>query len=413
MITAENVWKRYRRRTSYRTLREAVVERVRRPFGGAPAASDAFWALRDVSLAVRRGEAFGIVGPNGSGKTTLLKLLAGISLATRGAVSVRGRVGSLIELGAGFHPELTGRENIFLNGAILGMTREGVRRRLDEIVAFAEVGEFLDVPLKRYSSGMVVRLGFSVAAHVGAEVLLMDEVLSVGDARFQQRCLGRLRQLRQEGVTTLLVSHNLPTVGLFCERAAWLRRGEVAACGPAIEVIEAYQRDATRMEATTADARDGEVLIVEDVRLLNDAGQEAWSFRYQDDLRVRLSYRCRERLIRPAFTLTVRGAEGRVFQASMLLDGRPPEFLEGRGALECVFRRVPLAPGSYHIVGSAKESDGVAYVLLPRVLGHFTVEGDLAAYGWVAERAEAFLPEVAPVIVDYAWNIRGPLGDPE
>jgi lipopolysaccharide transport system ATP-binding protein len=415
VITAENVWKRYRRRTNYRTLREALMERLRRPFGGTGVAevSDAFWALRDISLAVRRGEAFGIVGPNGSGKTTLLKLLAGISLATRGTVSVRGRVGSLIELGAGFHPELTGRENIFLNGAILGMPREGIRRRLDEIVAFAEVGEFLEMPLKRYSSGMVVRLGFAVAAHVSAEVLLMDEVLSVGDARFQQRCLGRLRQLRQEGVTTVLVSHNLPTVGLFCERAAWLQRGEVVACGPAGEVIEAYQRDATRMEVTAAGAQDGEVLIVEDVRLLNGAGEQAWSFRYQDDLRIRLSFRCRERLFRPAFTLTVRGTEGRLFQASMLLDGRRPETLAGRGVLECIFRRVPLAPGSYHIVGSAKEADGVAYVLLPRVVGHFTVEGDLAAYGWAAERAEAFLPEVAPVIVDYAWQIHEPVGDAE
>jgi hypothetical protein len=306
---------------------------------------------------------------------------------------------------------LTARENIFLNGAILGMTREGVRRRLEEIVAFAEVGEFLDLPLKRYSSGMVVRLGFAVAAHVGAEVLLMDEVLAVGDARFQQRCLGRLRQLRQEGVTTVLVSHNLPTVGLFCERAAWLQRGEVVACGPAGEVIEAYQRDATRMEVAAAGAKDGEVLFVEDVRLLNSAGEETWNFRYGDELRIRLTYRCRGRLVRPAFTLTVRGTEGRVFQASMLLDGRRPEVLEGRGALECVFRRLPLAPGSYHIVGSAKESSGVTYVLLPRLVGHFTVEGDLAAYGWAAERAEAFLPEVAPVIVDYAWEFREPVGD--
>ncbi len=415
VITADNVWKRYRRRTSYRTIREAIMERLRRPFHGQTSTdpSDAFWALRDVNFAVPRGEAFGIVGPNGSGKTTLLKLLAGISSATRGTISVQGRVGSLIELGAGFHPELTGRENVFLNGAILGMAREDIRRRFDEIVAFAETGDFLDLPLKRYSSGMVVRLGFAVAAHVGAEVLLMDEVLSVGDARFQQRCLGRLRHLRREGVTTVLVSHNLPTVGLFCDRVAWLQRGEMVACGPASEVIEAYQRDATRMEATAPGASDGEVLIVEDIRLFNGAGEETWSFRYRDDLRIRLSYQCRERVVRPAFTLTVRGIEGRVFQASMLLDGRRPETLAGRGVLECIFRRVPLGPGSYHIVGSAKEADGVAYVLPPRVVGHFTVEDDLAAYGWAADRAEVFLPEAAPVIVDYAWHIHESVGGRE
>ena len=411
MIAVEQVWKRYRRRGSYRTLREVVTERLSRPFGRPDPprrGEEDFWALRDVSLEVKRGEAVGVVGPNGSGKTTLLKLLAGISLPTRGRLAVRGRIASLIELGAGFHPELTGRENVFLNGAILGLPRAEVRRRLDEIVAFAEVGPFLDLPLKRYSSGMVVRLGFAVAAFADAQVLLMDEVLSVGDARFQQRCLGRMRELRQKGATVVLVSHSLPTVGLFCERALWLQRGGVAACGPAVTVIQAYQQDATRPDP--GGEAGGDLLLVEEARLLDGAGQTRWTFGYRDTLRIRIAYRCREPLPRPAFTLTIRGAEGRLFQASMLLDGDRPALLEGTGEIECVFRELPLAPGGYHIIGSVRGADGVGYLLAPRLLAHFSVAADLAAYGWQGEEAEAFLPEAAPVIVPHEWRFQGRAG---
>ncbi|MFA5026611.1 MAG: ABC transporter ATP-binding protein [Candidatus Methylomirabilota bacterium] len=411
MIAVEQVWKRYRRRGSYRTLREVVTERLSRPFGRPDPprrGEEDFWALRDVSLEVTRGEAVGIVGPNGSGKTTLLKLLAGISLPTRGRIAVRGRIASLIELGAGFHPELTGRENVFLNGAILGLPRAEIRRRLDEIVAFAEVGPFLDLPLKRYSSGMVVRLGFAVAASADAQVLLMDEVLSVGDARFQQRCLGRMRELRQKGATVVLVSHSLPTVGLFCERALWLQRGGVAACGPAGEVIGAYQREALwterRPDEKSGRAQGGDLLVVEGVRLLNGAGEETQQFLYREDLQVRLAYTCRERLMRPAFTLTVRGGEGRIFQASMLLDGSRPDCLEGPGEVECAFRGIPLAPGSYHVVASVRAADGVGYLMFPQVVGYFTVAADLLNYGWTAETAPACLPEVAPVIVSHEWR---------
>lgn len=407
VITVENVWKRYRRRGVSRALREELTAWFRRPFR-APEPPDTFWALRDVSLRVAQGEAVGIVGPNGSGKTTLLKLVAGISRPTQGRLAVGGRIASLIELGAGFHPELTGRENLFLNGALLGLSRREVRRRLDEIVAFAEVQEFLDLPLKRYSSGMAVRLGFAIAAHADSDVLLLDEVLSVGDARFQQKSLGRMRELRARGATIVLVSHNLPTIGLFCERAVWLQRGEVASCGSAGEVIEAYQREAMRGDGRPdkgpAVARDGDLLAVEGVRLLNSAGEETRDFRYREDLRVYLAYACRERLVRPAFTLTVRGGEGRIFQASMLLEGTRPDCLEGSGEVECTFRGIPLAPGSYHIVGSVRAEDGVGYLMLPRVVGYFTVAADLSTYGWTSETAPACLPEVAPVIVPHEWR---------
>jgi lipopolysaccharide transport system ATP-binding protein len=404
-IALAGVWKAYLRGGGRRSLREELVSLCR---WSSRTTQPGFFALSDVSFEAKQGEAVGLIGPNGAGKTTVLRLMAGVTRPTQGRIEVRGRVASLIELGAGFHPELTGRENVYLNGAILGLTQREVRRKLEEIVEFAELSEVIDVPVKRYSSGMYVRLGFATAAHADSDVLLLDEVLSVGDARFQQKSLGRMRELRARGATIVLVSHNLPTIGLFCERAVWLQRGEVASCGPAGEVIEAYQREAMRPDGRTDEgsgvARDGNLLAVEGVRLLNGAGEETRNFRYREDLRVRLAYACRERLVRPAFTLTVRGGEGRIFQASMLLEGIRPDCLEGYGEVECTFRGIPLAPGSYHIVGSVRAEDGVGYLMFPRVVGYFSVAADLSAHGWTSETAPACLPEVAPVIVPHEWR---------
>ncbi len=202
--------------------------------------TDLLWALKDVSFEVARGEVLGIIGRNGAGKSTLLKLLSRITAPTRGRIEIRGRVGSLLEVGTGFHPELTGRENIFLNGAILGMTRREVRRKLDEIVAFSEVERFLDTPVKHYSSGMQMRLAFSVAAHLEPEVLIVDEVLAVGDAAFQKKCLGVMQDVAQSGCTCLVVSHNLSTVANLCQRALLLQEGALIADGPAPDVVRKY-----------------------------------------------------------------------------------------------------------------------------------------------------------------------------
>ncbi len=198
------------------------------------------WALRDVSFAVRPGEVLGIIGRNGAGKSTLLKILSHITRPTKGRVGVAGRVGSLLEVGTGFHPELTGRENIFLNGSVLGMTRQEVRRKFDEIVAFAEVDAFLDTPVKRYSSGMYVRLAFAVAAHLEPEILVVDEVLAVGDARFQQKCLGKMGDVSQSGRTVLFVSHNMTAISGLCTRAIWLDAGQVKQDGPVKETVAQY-----------------------------------------------------------------------------------------------------------------------------------------------------------------------------
>jgi len=212
--------------------------------GGAESGStttEEFWALKDVSFDVRRGEVLGIVGRNGAGKSTLLKLLSRITEPTRGEIRIKGRVASLLEVGTGFHPELTGRENVFLNGAILGMSREQIRTKFDEIVAFAEIEKFLDTPVKYYSSGMYVRLAFAVAAHLEPDILIVDEVLAVGDMAFQKKCLAKMEATTQQGRTVLLVSHNMPTVLSLCTRAVLLSGGVVAADGAPSTVLESYQ----------------------------------------------------------------------------------------------------------------------------------------------------------------------------
>jgi len=234
---------------SYRRFSEAMLSSVRRPFGwlhgqadirGA-AESNEFWALRDVSFDIRRGEVMGIIGRNGSGKSTLLKLLSRITPPTTGRIELDGRVASLLEVGTGFHPELTGRENVFLNGAILGMTRSEVRRKFDEIVEFAEVSKFIDTPVKRYSSGMYVRLAFAVAAHLEPDILIVDEVLAVGDVQFQRKCIGKMGEIAgQQGRTVLFVSHNLGTVGALCNRAVLLREGRAAHIDTTNAVISDY-----------------------------------------------------------------------------------------------------------------------------------------------------------------------------
>ncbi len=237
-IEVDHMSKRYRLGAHYYvTLRETLAAVVRR--NGSQVKRD-FWALRDVSFSVDEGEVVGIIGRNGAGKSTLLKVLARITVPTLGVARMRGRVGALLEVGTGFHPELNGTENIFLNGAILGLKRAEIRRRFDDIVAFAGVEEFLDTPVKRYSSGQYLRLAFSVAAHVEPDIVVVDEVLAVGDAEFQRRCLGKMSQFAREGRTVLFVSHDLGAVARICERAIWLEDGQIKHDGPTSRSIERY-----------------------------------------------------------------------------------------------------------------------------------------------------------------------------
>jgi lipopolysaccharide transport system ATP-binding protein len=251
-IHAERLSKLYRigeRQARYRTLRssltEGVASRFRRRGGGRrqpPRANATMWALKDVSFDIKRGEVVGIIGRNGAGKSTLLKVLSRITEPTTGAAEIHGRVGSLLEVGTGFHNELTGRENIFLNGAILGMRAADIRRRFDEIVAFAEVERFVDTPIKHYSTGMYLRLAFAVAAHLEPDVLLVDEVLAVGDVAFQTKCLGKMDDVAKQGRTVLLVSHNMGAIRSLCRTGIVLDNGSVAATGAVASSVEAYYR---------------------------------------------------------------------------------------------------------------------------------------------------------------------------
>ena len=265
-IRVEGLSKRYRiggRQEPYRTLRDTLAavaaaplryarSALRRPGGESLDGDSSFWALHDVSFEIPRGEVVGIIGRNGAGKSTLLKILSRITEPTSGYADIYGRVGSLLEVGTGFHPELTGRENIYLNGAILGMKRTEIERKFDEIVAFAEIERFIDTPVKHYSSGMYLRLAFAVAAHLEPEILLVDEVLAVGDAAFQKKCLGKIGEVAQEGRTVLFVSHDLTNISVLCRTAILLAAGQVSKAGASASVIDFYLNQNTRSSSTAA-----------------------------------------------------------------------------------------------------------------------------------------------------------------
>ncbi|MBM3156774.1 MAG: ABC transporter ATP-binding protein [Chloroflexi bacterium] len=299
-IIVENVWKRYRKgQTGYHTLREDLYNLTGRllDFGGEKkrdADTEHIWALRDISFEVKPGERVGIIGRNGSGKTTLLRMLAGITRPNRGKIKVRGRLGVLIEIMAGFHPELTGRENIYLNGAIMGMSRKEIKRKFDEIVAFAELAEFIDTPIKRYSSGMHVRLGFAVAAHLDPDILLVDEVLAVGDAAFQKKCLGKMENSSQEGRTVLFVSHNLASVINLCPRAILLVAGGKYDDGPSSDIVAEYiettqQGQGERIWNSPNTAPGNEKIRLHSVKIVSD-GKVTSEVDIQKDVSIEIEF---------------------------------------------------------------------------------------------------------------------------
>lgn len=285
IISIENLGKRYRLRHAgkpgYNTLRDALASRFSRlvtPARTTPPSDvteEDFWALKDVSFEVNRGDIVGIIGRNGAGKSTMLKILSRITEPTTGRIRLKGRVASLLEVGTGFHPELSGRENIFLNGAILGMSKGEIRAKFDDIVAFAGVERFLDTPVKHYSSGMYVRLAFAVAAHLDPEIMIVDEVLAVGDADFQKKCLGKMRALHTDGRTVLVVSHQMSMITALCDRGIVMQRGQVAFIGSATEAVMQYQSGGTTAAAMFDATGDGSPIGNDAVRL-----HRAWLTRH-------------------------------------------------------------------------------------------------------------------------------------
>lgn len=358
-ISVRGLGKRYRipegPRAPYRTLRTELATLPRRLFARRRHRNPSpdFWALRDLSFEVRTGEVLGVIGRNGAGKSTLLKILSRITAPTCGGADVRGRFGSLLEVGTGFHPELTGRENIFLSGALLGMRRAEVARRFDEIAAFAGVEQFLDTPCKHYSSGMYVRLAFAVAAHLDVDVLFLDEVLAVGDLEFQRRCLGRIRQQLDGNRTVLLVSHQLALIENACSRAILLDRGSLVADGKPAEIFARYRQLMQVGNEASSDllARPRECRFspqLAAVELRDDFGQPTAAVPAGAALNVCIDYASTTPLRDAGFGLIVTTLEGvRVFLVNSEMAGHRCPQAPARGAARCRLPSIPLLPGRY------------------------------------------------------------------
>jgi ABC-type polysaccharide/polyol phosphate transport system ATPase subunit len=318
--------------------------RKKRLFGILPG-RQVFWALRDVSFDVRRGEALGIIGPNGSGKTTLVKLLSRVTAPSEGQVTLAGRLSALIEMGAGFHSDLTGYENIFLNGSILGMTYREISRKISNIVEFAEIGNFVNVPVKKYSSGMFVRLGFSIAVHLDADILLFDEVLAVGDLAFQARCFDRVEELRRAGRTIVLVSHDFAAIERICDRALLLRSGQVAAIGDPHTIIEHYQTSAySALADSTRPGPDPQRIAAQ---TLSFAGLAEGPVRTGDLLRCRLAYQAWEALDHVIVTVSFNWPSGYLCTQLSSLDELRLE--RGCGEIEFYCPTLTMQRGLYSV----------------------------------------------------------------
>jgi ABC-type polysaccharide/polyol phosphate transport system ATPase subunit len=313
--------------------------------------AELFWALRDVSFTVPRGASVGVVGPNGSGKSSLLGLIAGTITPTTGAVRTHGTISSLLELGAGFHPDLSGRENVYLNAAVLGIPREDVTRRMDHIVEFSGLRDFIDMPVKNYSSGMYVRLGFAVAVEMNPDILLIDEVLAVGDLAFQMKCFERIRDFQKRGKTILLVTHDLVSVEQFCDEVKLIHQGRLVAQGDPSDVILSYLK--------TYMARIGHLNVEEhgtrdvefaDVRLLNDAGVETGTFITGRRMIVEIGYRARTRIGQPVFGFSLKTGNGFfIFGTNTQIMEVPVPPLEGEGVVRLAFDPLTLMEGKYFL----------------------------------------------------------------
>ena len=336
------------------TLKSAVLSALR----GRKARED-FWALRDVDFAVESGETLGIIGANGAGKSTLLGLIARTMRPTVGEISVRGRVSSLLELGAGFHPDLSGAENIYLNGAILGLRRAEIASRFDDIVRFAELEQFIDTPVKHYSSGMYVRLGFAVAVELDPDILLIDEVMAVGDEAFKKKCLAKIADFKRRGKTMLIVSHDLDTITEVSDEVLLLDEGRVVGVGAPGEVVDQY-RSLGFLKAGEIVIREWgtKEAVITAVRFMDDAGAPRERIASGEPLTVEISYRAGRRIEEPVFGFAVTRGDGTLCCGSnTMIDGFPIPFIEGEGTLKLRFESMPLLQGKHYFSFSLHSHD--------------------------------------------------------
>lgn len=364
VITVENLSKCYilkhQQREKYTALRDVVTAKARSVFSSAKtntASTEEFWALNDVSFEVNEGERIGIIGRNGAGKSTLLKILSRIVAPTKGRITIDGRVASLLEVGTGFHPELSGRENIFLNGSILGMSKSEIQKKFDEIVAFSEVEKFLDTPVKRYSSGMYVRLAFAVAAHLEPEILIVDEVLAVGDAEFQRKCLGKMKDVSGEGRTVLFVSHNMAAIQNLCSKAILLSGGKVEMAGETNKVISGYLSTGNATNAIPVNHRtdrqgDGRLKFT-GVSFIDSRSEKPISeIQSGSDIKIRLHIEKKSPVLKDvAITMGINDEmEQRICLLSNDITAQRTDLHENsKSYFEIEIKKFPLTPGKYNV----------------------------------------------------------------
>jgi lipopolysaccharide transport system ATP-binding protein len=406
VIKVENLSKQYRigAKEGYKTFRETLIDSAKAPFllcrdiakkafrpmrhapGSMPSSrSDEYiWALKDVTFEVKQGEVVGIIGRNGAGKSTLLKVLSKITEPTKGRVELRGRIGSLLEVGTGFHPELSGHENVYLYGAILGMDRWEITRKFDEIIAFAELEKFVDTPVKRYSSGMYMRLAFAVAAHLEPEILLVDEVLAVGDAAFQKKCLGKMGDVSKEGRTVLFVSHNMAAVEQLCSRAILLHEGHLEKSGIVRKVVESYlssyDRQSMHLNKTLARNSDGTFELVS-ITPIDNEGRNLSMVQCGQDLNLSILIRTQFSVPNLTFTIGINDLyDSRVSVLHSSIAGYELSLDPGVNSITCKVPRFPLLPSSYfldiHVLSGGQE-----ILWAPRLVDLSVESGDFYGTG--------------------------------
>lgn len=418
VITVENLGKKYslhhQQSEQYTALRDVLANSVKRlgkrilsPFtvhsSPLTASQEDFWALKDVSFEVKQGDRIGIIGRNGAGKSTLLKILSRITEPTTGSVKLKGRVASLLEVGTGFHPELTGRENIFLNGAILGMGRVEIKKKFDEIVDFAEIEKFLDTPVKRYSSGMYVRLAFAVAAHLEPEILVVDEVLAVGDAQFQKKCLGKMGEVSKEGRTVLFVSHNMAAIRNLCTTAVLLERGVIKSKGEVDSVIGHYLQalpvlNQAMGEYLSNNAEFNATLCRLD--LIDKSGNVVPAIQVGESIGFRITINSGKSFNNVVATIGVNSFidDLRVCLFYSLVSGQELNLNVGYTQLTCYVDNVPLSPGRYRLTLKVEDKNTVLFYL-PGIVEIDVIPGDYYGTGRLPDA-----PWGGLVMIDHTWS---------
>jgi lipopolysaccharide transport system ATP-binding protein len=406
VLHADNLRKRYGL-SPIRSLASTLSRRFVRS-GDRQTRAPEFWALKGVSIDLKRGQTLGVIGSNGAWKSTLLKILCGVTNPTEGKLQLFGKAAPLIEVGAGFHPELSGRENIFFNAAIMGMTRQEIQRKFDAIVAFSELEDFLDVPVKKYSSGMFVRLGFSVAVHTEPDILLVDEVLSVGDAHFQRKSFDAIRSMMKQGCSLVIVSHSMTSIQSVCERVIWLDHGDVREDGDPDTVIANYCQESNRKYAEsqqqTAGPTTSDPVRIERVVIRDALGEETDIVRSRSAITLEIHYHARDTIHRPFFWIGVaQGQHGNLLGFSNIAPENRPAFIRGSGVMRVRIPDVPLMPGVYQFSGGVRDETSAIPLTETRVLRTFQV--GMTAPGRIGETevTAALAFDYAPVIVPFEW----------